>query len=178
MPKIIADKIWAIKTDQKILELNINDMFYNFEKLDNKEDKAKYQKAKEMEEPAFIDKDKKRVLFGSWIFELTPYEASLSFEKRKLLLMECIDKERKKFERLKNKFSKDNKIQSTNTRTQISEKVRIYVWRRDGGKCVLCNSQEKLEYDHIIPVSKGGSNTERNIRLLCERCNREKGDKI
>ena len=53
--------------------------------------------------------------------------------------------------------------------------VKISVWRRDEGKCVKCGSQEKLEYDHIIPVSKGGSNTERNIQLLCEKCNRSKG---
>ncbi|MBF0103144.1 MAG: HNH endonuclease, partial [Desulfobacterales bacterium] len=41
-----------------------------------------------------------------------------------------------------------------------------------------CGSRENLEYDHIIPVSKGGSNTARNIELLCEKCNREKSDKI
>lgn len=56
----------------------------------------------------------------------------------------------------------------------IPASVKIAVWRRDGGKCVECGSKEKLEYDHIIPLSKGGSNTERNIQLLCEKCNRKK----
>ena len=56
----------------------------------------------------------------------------------------------------------------------ISSSVKLAVWRRDHGKCVECSSNEKLEYDHIIPVSKGGSNTERNIQLLCEKCNRKK----
>jgi hypothetical protein len=60
----------------------------------------------------------------------------------------------------------------------ISKETRVAVWRRDLGKCVECGSQEKLEYDHIIPVSKGGSNTERNIQLLCERCNRTKSNSI
>jgi hypothetical protein len=41
----------------------------------------------------------------------------------------------------------------------VPSNVKIAVWRRDEGKCVKCTSQEKLEYDHIIPVSKGGSNT-------------------
>ncbi len=60
----------------------------------------------------------------------------------------------------------------------IASDVKMYVWKRDGGRCVECGSQEKLEYDHIIPVSKGGSNTERNVQLLCEHCNRTKHDKI
>ena len=60
----------------------------------------------------------------------------------------------------------------------IASEVKINVWRRDQGKCCMCGSREKLEYDHIIPVSKGGSNTERNVQLLCEKCNREKGAKI
>lgn len=60
----------------------------------------------------------------------------------------------------------------------IHSSVKMYVWRRDGGKCVECGSRENLEYDHIIPVSKGGSNTERNIQLLCEKCNRQKAAQI
>jgi len=60
----------------------------------------------------------------------------------------------------------------------IPKKVRDEVWRRDRGKCVECGSQENLEFDHIIPVSKGGSNTARNIQLLCEKCNRKKLNKI
>jgi hypothetical protein len=63
-------------------------------------------------------------------------------------------------------------------REYIPEKVKMYVWKRDEGKCRMCGSNQKLEYDHIIPVSKGGSSTERNIQLLCESCNRSKSDKI
>ena len=60
-------------------------------------------------------------------------------------------------------------------RQPIPDSVKMFVWRRDNGRCVICGSQEKLEYDHIIPVSMGGSNTERNIQLLCEKHNRSKG---
>jgi Holliday junction DNA helicase RuvB len=63
-------------------------------------------------------------------------------------------------------------------RQPIPDDVRKFVWQRDGGRCVKCGSKEKLEYDHIIPVSKGGSNTARNIQLLCEKCNRSKGPRI
>jgi len=63
-------------------------------------------------------------------------------------------------------------------RELITEEVCHEVWRRDQGRCVKCGSQEKLEFDHIIPHSKGGSDTARNIQLLCERCNRLKSDAI
>ncbi len=64
------------------------------------------------------------------------------------------------------------------TREPIPQRVKRYVWQRDKGKCVNCGSNEKIEYDHIIPVIKGGSNTERNIQLLCESCNRTKSSNI
>ena len=92
--------------------------------------------------------------------------------------MEEFDKERKYFERLRKKHLSVESNESSSSRPSIPEQVRIEVWRRDGGKCVKCGSRENLEYDHIIPISKGGSNTARNIELLCEKCNRSKGANI
>lgn len=86
--------------------------------------------------------------------------------------------EQKKLHRIRRDLQAYKNSKRSNSREHIPHDVRIYVWRRDEGKCVQCNSREKLEYDHIIPVSKGGSNTARNIRLLCETCNRRKGQTI
>jgi hypothetical protein len=61
------------------------------------------------------------------------------------------------------------------SREPIPGSVRLFVWQRDRGQCVKCSSRERLEFDHIIPIAAGGSNTERNIQLLCETCNRSKG---
>lgn len=61
---------------------------------------------------------------------------------------------------------------------KISQNVKDKVWNRDQGKCIECGSNEKLEFDHIIPFSKGGSNTYRNIQLLCEECNRKKSNQL
>jgi hypothetical protein len=63
-------------------------------------------------------------------------------------------------------------------RERIPDSVRVFVWQRDQGKCVKCGNTSRLEFDHIIPIAKGGSNTERNIQLLCETCNRSKGVSI
>jgi DNA-directed RNA polymerase subunit M/transcription elongation factor TFIIS len=73
----------------------------------------------------------------------------------------------------------DKKVSSDEKRSRrITQEVKDKVWRRDEGKCVECGSNENLEFDHIIPLSKGGANTYRNIQLLCEPCNRKKLDKI
>jgi hypothetical protein len=63
-------------------------------------------------------------------------------------------------------------------REAIPQRVRHEVWRRDQGRCVDCGSRERLEFDHIVPVSKGGSNTARNIELRCEACNRRKSASV
>jgi len=69
------------------------------------------------------------------------------------------------------------KLQGT-AREPIPDAVRLFVWQRDKGQCIKCGSRERLEFDHIIPVSAGGSSTERNVQLLCETCNRTKGATI
>ena len=63
-------------------------------------------------------------------------------------------------------------------REAIPVAVRREVWQRDGGRCVDCGSRERLEYDHIIAVVNGGSNTARNLELRCEKCNRTKGARV
>jgi len=60
----------------------------------------------------------------------------------------------------------------------IPQDVKDQVWRRDQGRCVQCGSNEELEFDHIIPFSRGGASTYRNVQLLCEICNRRKSDTI
>lgn len=70
------------------------------------------------------------------------------------------------------------KVKAEITGRIISKEVKDLVWNRDGGKCAECSSNAKLEFDHIIPFVKGGSNTYRNIQLLCEACNRKKTSKI
>lgn len=64
------------------------------------------------------------------------------------------------------------------SREPIPQDIMDKVWNRDGGKCVKCGSQENLEFDHIIPFSKGGANTYRNLQILCKKCNIEKSNKI
>lgn len=58
----------------------------------------------------------------------------------------------------------------------ISETTKKIAYSRDGGKCQCCGGFKKLEYDHIIPYSCGGSSDASNIQLLCLKCNRSKSN--
>jgi hypothetical protein len=70
------------------------------------------------------------------------------------------------------------KSSSLKKRDIIPQETRQLVWERDNGRCVYCDSNENIEFDHIIPISKGGSSSEKNIQLLCRNCNRKKYNKI
>ncbi len=77
------------------------------------------------------------------------------------------------------KFHRRLNIKQTSGNTRkISQAVKQNVWQRDGGQCVQCSAADYLEFDHIIPFSKGGSSSENNIQLLCRRCNLAKSDRL
>ena len=45
-------------------------------------------------------------------------------------------------------------------------------FKRDRYSCRNCNSGEKLECHHIIPISKGGNNQLDNLITLCSKCHK------
>lgn len=61
------------------------------------------------------------------------------------------------------------------------------IWKRDQGLCGICgdpvkvavspNHPKALEFDHIIPISKGGAHVVENLQLSCRSCNGWKSDK-
>jgi hypothetical protein len=67
------------------------------------------------------------------------------------------------------------------------EHVPIAIDRRvreaSRNRCGYCLSPQhlvmgRLELEHIIPVSRGGSSTEENLWLSCSLCNRHKSDRV
>lgn len=45
---------------------------------------------------------------------------------------------------------------------------------RYGHKCLACGATDKLVADHIVPISRNGTNTIDNIQPLCRSCNAKK----
>jgi hypothetical protein len=116
----------------------------------------------------------KLILFKNALFDVT---GLCTKEEAKLLVVKNYETERSEIDFLKSR-SDESPSKSKTGREPIPERIRNEVWRRDGGKCVDCGSVYNLEFDHVIPVAKGGSNTARNLRILCEPCNRRKSAHI
>jgi 5-methylcytosine-specific restriction endonuclease McrA len=61
----------------------------------------------------------------------------------------------------------------------IPTPIKIAVWKRDKGRCVLCGRADELHFDHLLPFSKGGTSLRaENVQLLCARHNLSKADRI
>lgn len=59
-------------------------------------------------------------------------------------------------------------------RQSIPKFTRLVVFRRDGLKCAVCRSPNKLTIDHVIPHSRGGGYNYGNLLTMCGHCNMRK----
>jgi hypothetical protein len=112
-----------------------------------------------------------------WFYESEAYlaDSDLHAEDVFALISEAANRRRLRLQKAHALVAMNQGLDERAKRQAIPNDVKMLVWRRDHGRCVECGSNEALEYDHIIPVAMGGSNTERNLQLLCEPCNRRKG---
>ena len=102
-------------------------------------------------------------------------EDELSGEEVQAVLLEREDRRARRVQHAVALMQRQLPTAAAPSREAIPGALMRAVWRRDGGRCVRCGGRERLEFDHIIPVSLGGATSERNLQLLCEGCNRRKG---
>lgn len=76
-------------------------------------------------------------------------------------------------------FSETRELRRTGR--SIPNATLLRVVRRDNSTCQICGrhlKDEEIELDHLIPLSRGGSSEESNLRVTCVKCNRRKSDRM
>jgi 5-methylcytosine-specific restriction endonuclease McrA len=63
--------------------------------------------------------------------------------------------------------------------------TNTFLFARDGYRCQYCNRhrrefgyRESLTRDHVVPLSRGGTNHWTNVVTACSRCNLRKGNRV
>jgi 5-methylcytosine-specific restriction endonuclease McrA len=56
------------------------------------------------------------------------------------------------------------------------ELSRTNIFKRDSGQCQYCGSDKDLSIDHVLPRSRGGGSSWKNLVTACKPCNSRKGD--
>jgi hypothetical protein len=67
--------------------------------------------------------------------------------------------------------------------TYIPVDLKAQIQQHDCGRCSYCLTQEvnsgiALSFDHILPLSRGGTTSFENVCLACRSCNEFKSDQI
>ena len=57
------------------------------------------------------------------------------------------------------------------------DRLLLQLAERDGYRCKHCGATKGLTVDHIVPVSKDGSDALDNLQILCQICNSKKGNR-
>jgi 5-methylcytosine-specific restriction endonuclease McrA len=91
----------------------------------------------------------------------------------------------KKTDKFKAKQQRDNRKSKVRRRTILKNLNEFHTeqeWqeciKRYNNRCACCYGREKLTRDHIIPLTKGGTDDITNIQPLCQPCNSSKNNVI
>ena len=72
-----------------------------------------------------------------------------------------------------------NRHKKQHRRIPFSKKLRSDIFERDNYKCQYCGAEKRhgvtLHVDHIMPVCRGGDNSDLNLVTACSECNFVKG---
>jgi 5-methylcytosine-specific restriction endonuclease McrA len=73
----------------------------------------------------------------------------------------------------------NRRARERNAGGNLSHDLAQRLYAAQQGRCACCKRKlgDAYDMDHIVPLARGGTNTDENIQLLTSRCNRQKGAK-
>lgn len=105
-------------------------------------------------------------------------DEGLSSDQVHALLVTRDQRRQRQIENAQATVAMGNTPRTATVRKAVPDDVKQYIWARDEGRCRNCSAATELQFDHIIPLAKGGSNNADNLQVLCGPCNRAKSSGI
>ena len=100
---------------------------------------------------------------------------------RRAMALLVKDSEKRRFGSSQRSNAKRGPVQGR----KVPAATRRVVWTRDQGRCTFvaptghrCGSREFLEFDHVVPVARGGLSDEGNLRLRCRGHNQAEAKRV
>lgn len=86
---------------------------------------------------------------------------------------------RKKYKTMENFVVIGLKYSGKNVKRRTSGFAKEFIEENKDSNCIYCGvklTKENATADHIVPISKGGNNTQINLIVCCKDCNSERGN--
>lgn len=113
-------------------------------------------------------------------------------EKRRIILSNWYNQNKEKFKYTQNRYRKTESFKINQKKHNAVRRARLNfsfiervdyknIFENSDKKCFYCKTSillKQVEFDHFIPISKGGKHEIKNIKISCLSCNRKKGSKI
>lgn len=125
--------------------------------------------------------------FGSWQKALEAFVAYISTEESESYSIEPLVKKvtPPTSDKLQSHTNSSERLPMVHkTLRQISDRLRLRVFWRDGMTCQICGKSRakyrdlEIVVDHIFPWAKGGETVFENLQTLCEACNSGKSNLV
>lgn len=122
----------------------------------------------------FTNRNNMRIrLFDEWE-KLGLLEIAIPIKERRKTKKEI---EREKFSMLSRADNNNRRASQNGNAGTFTQKEWLDILDRYGHKCLSCGTKSRIAVDHVIPLSRGGTNTADNLQPLCRTCNSTKGAK-
>lgn len=110
-------------------------------------------------------------------------------EKRRKILSKWYEKNKERYAAVQSKYRRTDAFKANHRKHSANRRARekesfvevVDFFKLYTGFCFYCGEEisfSQAEFDHYIPISKGGKHKKDNIVCSCMRCNRKKGASI
>ena len=133
---------------------------------------AKHKQRRDADPLAYADRRRQNRLKNIQAYKTHEYEQRLRHRDRRLAQQRVKSKQTIELNTIKNNRRRARLASTASYKVSVKEMAKL-----KSSPCFACGAMDRKEIDHIIPLSRSGSNGIGNYMALCESCNASKYNK-